>query len=105
MAEGEEDESPSDDRNNGNIPVLDVGMSCVLASRVPIMSAHDGRLPIDENFPFEPRHRRVTLMCTASCFLQTWSLPSRCPAAPPYCCRGPPRLWMGRLHYPLEEVE
>ena len=36
-----------------NIPDL-LGTAYVHASRVPIMSAHDGRVPIDENFPFEP---------------------------------------------------
>ena len=51
VQEGDEDESSSDDRNDENIPDL-VGMSDVLASRVPIMSAHDGRVPTDENFPF-----------------------------------------------------
>ena len=58
LDEGDEVESPSDDRNIENIRDL-VGMSAhVLASRVPISCRQTTgvSVPIDENFPFEPRH-------------------------------------------------
>ena len=100
MDEGDEDESLFDDWNDENIPDL-LGTAYVHASRVLIMSAHDGRVPIDENFPFEPR-QRVRPHVHGLMFVENMELAEQ---LPPYCCRGPSRLWMGRLHYPLEEVD
>ena len=57
MDEGDEDESLFDDWNDENIPDL-LGTAYVHASRVPIMSAHDERAPIDENVLLESRHLR-----------------------------------------------
>ena len=52
MDEGDEDENIPE---LVNIENFTYGMPFPTSpSRVPIMSAHDGRVPIDENFPFEP---------------------------------------------------
>ena len=100
MDEGDDDESLFDDWNDENIPDL-LGTAYVHASRVPIMSAHDGRVPIDENVSLEPR-QRVRPHVHGLMFVENMELAEQ---LPPYCCRGPSRLWMGRLHYPLEEVD
>ena len=52
MDEGDEDENIPE---LVNIENFTYGMPFPTSpSRVPIMSAHDRRVPIDENFPFEP---------------------------------------------------
>ena len=100
--EGDEDESLFNDRNDENILDL-VGTAYVHASRVPIMSAHDERVPIDENVPLEPRHLRGRPHVHGLTFLENVELPEQ--VLP---CHGQSLLWyiMGRLHPQcLEEVD
>ena len=102
--EGDEDESLFNDRNDENILDL-VGTAYVHASRVPIMSAHDERVPIDENVPLEPRHLRGRPHVHGLTFLENVELAEQVQVL---LCRGPSRLWytMGRLHPQcLEEVD
>ena len=65
------------------------------------MSAHDERVPIDENFPFEPRHLRghphvhglmflanVELAEQGAALLLPWTIPVVDGEAPPLPLRG-----------------